>query len=93
MAVITAAWFPTAERGTGDVDLQLGTVRGRRHLLPSWRDHVDAGLAVCFYFHGWTRLLMLIPWILFVHDPRSHPRVNQANWTISSARSAGRYGQ
>ena len=40
----------------GDVDLQFGTVCGRRH-FPSHHgcDYVDAGLAVRFHFYGWPR--------------------------------------
>jgi ACS family glucarate transporter-like MFS transporter len=76
---ITAAWFPTAERGTATSIFNSAQYAAAVIFLPTMGVITSTlGWPYVFIFMGSLGLLMLIPWVLFVHDPRSHPRANQA---------------
>jgi MFS transporter, ACS family, glucarate transporter len=76
---ITAAWFPTAERGTATSIFNSAQYAAAVIFLPIMGVITSTlGWQYVFIFMGGLGLLMLIPWILFVYDPQSHPRVNQA---------------
>jgi len=76
---IAAAWFPTSERGLATSIFNSAQYAATVIFLPIMgmiASHF--GWKYVFVFMGGIGLLLVVPWMLLMHDPRKHPRVNKA---------------
>ena len=82
---ITAAWFPTAERGTATSIFNSAQYAAAVIFLPIMGVITSTlGWQYVFIFMGGLGLLMLIPWVLFVHDQEITRAPTRPNWTTLS---------
>lgn len=78
-ARIVAAWFPGSERGTASAIFNSAQYFSLVAFAPlmGWVVH-DFGWRAVFFVMGGLGLLAAAAFYLFIHDPVSHPRANEA---------------
>jgi ACS family glucarate transporter-like MFS transporter len=76
---ITTMWFPQHERGLAVAIYNSSQYFGLALFTPilAWVLHAYGWKAI-FYTAGLAGVFLSILWFKFVHDPKKHPRVNQA---------------
>ncbi|MCP1661296.1 MFS transporter [Neisseria perflava] len=76
---IAAAWFPAKERATAVAIFNSAQYFATVIFAPimGWLT-VEMGWQSVFIFMGGLGILMSLVWLVVVHGPKEHPRVNQA---------------
>src|SRR5689334_18827094 len=76
---IVAAWFPTAERGTATSIFNSAQYAAVVLFSPimGWITHA-LGWKYVFLFMGTVGMLLTLPWLRLVHNPKDHPRIGNA---------------
>jgi ACS family glucarate transporter-like MFS transporter len=76
---ITTMWFPTHERGFASAIFNSAQYFALAAFTPlmGWI-LVAFGWQYVFYVMGLTGILLAFVWLKVIHDPRNHPKVNQA---------------
>lgn len=76
---IVAAWFPTAERGTATAIFNSAQYAAVAFFAPimGWITH-SFGWEYIFIFMGGIGIVLSVAWPWLIHNPKAHPRVNDA---------------
>ena len=76
---ITAAWFPTRERGTATAVFNSAQYFATVLFAPimGWITHA-LGWQYVFFFMGMLGFILAAVWFKVIHSPKDHPRINKA---------------
>ncbi|MBH1930080.1 MFS transporter [Serratia rubidaea] len=76
---IVAAWFPAHERGTAVAIFNSAQYFATVIFAPimGWLTHA-VGWSHVFFFMGGLGIVLSFVWLKVVHNPKDHPRINQA---------------
>ena len=76
---IVTAWFPSTERATASAIFNSGQYFATALFAPlmGWLTH-SFGWQSVFYVMGSLGMLMSAVWMLVIHSPTDHPRINRA---------------
>jgi MFS transporter, ACS family, glucarate transporter len=76
---IVTAWFPSTERATASAIFNSGQYFATALFAPlmGWLTH-SFGWQSVFYVMGTLGMLMSAVWMLVIHAPTDHPRINKA---------------
>ncbi|WP_020657059.1 MFS transporter [Massilia niastensis] len=86
---VTAAWFPTAERGTAAAIFNSAQYFATVLFAPlmGWLVH-SYGWQSVFYVMGALGIVVAFVWLKTIHGPKDHPRINAAELAYIEAGGA-----